>query len=137
MSKNYIQSAYNESEPLKYRYIRAAAQVNNVINRMTEASAAQDFGVAEKYALELLRTAEMAVQYYQSQNTIETVTSMNLKTRLGTWNPYDSVNELHEPSSYETGDYFSVTTRCGQFEVGDALVVDGNRWVHWREGGQN
>lgn len=129
--KRYIPSAYDANEPLLYRANRAGAQISNIVNRMNEASAGHNYVAAEQYALELLRAAELNIQYFQQFTRVETVSSVVLGKKLGTWNPHDGVNLLFPPNSYKEGDYFEATEGYGDFDPQDLLVAQGERWIRF------
>lgn len=130
MVKKYTPSSYNPTEPLAIRTATSMAQASSVLNRLTEAAAGRHYVVAEQYALELLRTAELAVQYYQQFTRPGTILSLPgpLGKKVGDWDPNDSTNHLFPPSTYEAGSYYVSIGCYADFEPGDLLIAIGEDW---------
>lgn len=128
MSHKYVPSYYNPAESLEIRYHTAAAQLMAVTNNMTEAVAARNYEIAEKLALELLRTGELAVRYFQQFTKVETVASDSWNpddfgADLGDWNPEYTTNVLPSPHMLSEGDYYTATETYGDFRPGDRIVA--------------
>lgn len=130
MAKKYVPSYYNPTEPLELRHTQGMAQVSGILNRLTEASAGRHYVVAEQYALELLRTAEAAVLYFQKFTRPTTILELPvpLGANKGTWDPNESTNHLFPPSTHTAGDYYVSVGTYGAFEPGDLLIAIGQDW---------
>lgn len=131
MVKKYAPSHFNPTEPLELRHAQGMAQASGILNRLTEASAGRSYVVAEQYALELLRTAETAVRYFQQFTRPTTVLDLPvaLGASKGSWDPNESTNHLLPPNTLEAGDYYISVGTYGDFEPGDLLVALGKNWV--------
>jgi|GEM_PF-4094212 len=136
MVKKYVPSNYNPMEPLAIRTSQALASVNGVLNRMTEAGAGRHYVVAEQYALDLLRTAELAVQYYQQFTRPVTLLELTvpLGEKQGDWDPNESVNHLFPPNTYPVGSYYVASGSYADFEPGDLLVAIESNWFRVPKG---
>lgn len=133
MVKKYAPSYFNPTEPLDLRHSQGMAQISGVLNRLTEAAAGRNYVVAEQYALELLRTAETAVRFYQQFTRPITILDLpvDLGQNKGTWDPNESTNHLFPPSTYAAGDYYVSIGSYGDFEPGDLLIALGKNWARF------
>lgn len=123
----------NATEPLVQQYNALSATAPRLLNRLTAATARNDYHTAESILYELNHMVELGLRVMKPYTEIQDAPLGSSAVQCkGVWNPQDGIRVLPGVEFLADGDYYLCTAPYRQFDKGDYLVVQGSQWYRLR-----
>jgi hypothetical protein len=119
----------NATEPLHQQYNAMAAVAPSLLNRLTAATARNDFHTAESILYELNHMVELGLRVMKPRTEIQDAPfGAEATVNKGVWNPQDGTRVLPGVEFMQNGDFYQCTVDYRQFAKNDKLVAWSGVW---------